>query len=114
METTPDAEAILEPEDHGGVRYLLHTNSYLDESVAVGEVKPEGCPRLVAARQLYQEHAPTDVAGVRAVLSDHTGGICVHREGACTIVSFVAEVREGLFHITRGNPCEAEVAVHPL
>ena len=99
-----DGFTLLDPE--GADKYLLHTNSFLDAGRAGKEVDPDAvCSRLAAARRLYREGAPMDVAGVRAIQSDHTGGVCVHREESCTIVSFVAEVRAGRFHVTRGNPC---------
>jgi isopenicillin-N N-acyltransferase-like protein len=107
IELNADSLALQRPADQGTENYLLHTNCFLDSDLAGREVDLDAaCPRLSAARRLYRERAPADVAGVRAVQSDHTGGVCVHREESCTIVSFVAEVRAGRFHVIRGNPCE--------
>ena len=51
---------------------------------------------------------------MRAALSDHSGGTCVHSPPACTIVSFVAEVQAGRLHVTRGNPCQAAAQTCPV
>jgi len=105
VESTPDAHAVIQPVDQGADGYLLHTNSYLAASLGGLGIQDCGCPRLAAARRLYQQGPPTDVPGVRAIQSDHSGGVCVHQPEARTIVSFVARVRAGEIHITRGNPC---------
>jgi len=106
VEVNAETVALQRPVDQGTENYLLHTNCFLDAGLAKRTVDPDAaCPRLAAARRLYRERTPTDVAGVRAVQSDHTGGVCVHREESCTVVSFVAEVRAGRFHVIRGNPC---------
>ena len=115
VEADTDRLAVLRPADQAGGRYLLHTNCCLDPQLADGEVDPgAACPRLATARRLYRENTPSDAAEVRAVQSDHSGGICVHRPEACTIVSFVAEVRAGRFSVTRGNPCTVPVETHVL
>ena len=115
VEADTDGSAVLRPDGTGVGSYLLHTNSYLDPGLAGRDVDPDSvCPRLSTARQLYREKTPTDAAEVRAAQSDHTGGICVHREQACTIVSFVAEIQAGRFHVTRGNPCEMPVESHTI
>ena len=115
VEADTDGFAVLRPDAAGVGSYLLHTNSYLDSGLAGKAVDPDSiCPRLSTARQLYREKTPTNAAEVRAVQSDHTGGICVHREQACTIMSFIAEIRTGHFHVTRGNPCEMPVATHTI
>jgi len=115
VEADTDGFAVLRPDDRGVGSCLLHTNSYLDSSLAGTDVDLDSvCPRLSTARQLYRERTPTGVAEARAVQSDHTGGICVHREQACTIVSFIAEIRARRFHVTRGNPCEMPVATHTI
>ncbi len=109
IESTDDRHAVLSPQGHGPGSYLLHTNSYLDADLTESPLGPQACPRLAAAQRLYAERTPADVAQVREIQSDHTGGICVHRPDICTIVSFVAEIRRGRFHVTRGNPCQAPV-----
>ena len=115
VEAHADGFALVRPKDVEGENCLLHTNCYLDPDLAGGEPGREpGCPRLAAARLLYRDGCPSDVAGVRAVLSDHTGGVCVHRDEVCTVVSFVAEVRAGRFHVTTGNPCEDPALVYAL
>ena len=105
--------AVLRPPESG--KYLLHTNGYLDPGLAEGR-PGDACPRLRAARRLYRERAPTSAEEMSAILSDHTGGICVHRPDthARTIVSFVAEVRAGHIHVSRGNPCAAPAQTHLL
>ena len=94
--------------------FLLHTNSYLDADLAGEETDPDACPRMAAARRFYAEGVPTDAAGVRAILSDHTGGICVHPPQGRTIVSFVAKLRGGRIRVTGGNPCCAPEQLHCL
>jgi len=112
IESDTEKVALLEPEDREWTPYLLHTNCYLDPDLAGREVDPDAeCPRLTAARRLYREGSPSDVPGVRAIQADHTGGICVHRDDVCTIVSFVAEVCAGRFHVIRGNPCTGSAQV---
>jgi len=112
VEADTDDAAVLRPEDGS---YLLHTNSYLDSGLAERNVDADSvCRRLSAARQLYRDKTPAGPSEVRAIQSDHTGGICVHREQVCTIVSFVTEVRARRFHVTRGNPCEAPVETHAI
>ncbi|MSS71124.1 MAG: hypothetical protein EXS64_06520 [Candidatus Latescibacteria bacterium] len=106
VEMNAERVVVQRPADQGTEDYLLHTNCFLDADLAGAQVDPDAvCPRLTAARRLYREGMPEDAAGVRAVQSDHTGGVCVHREESCTVVSFVAEVRAGRFHVIRGNPC---------
>ncbi len=114
VESTPDNVAVLRPDPEGATPFLLHTNSYLDAGVAGEEVDPDACPRLNAARRLYAERVPADTRAARAVLSDHTGGVCVHLPHACTLVSFVAEVKAGRIHVTRGNPCSHAGEWHNL
>ena len=105
VESHPDGYAQLYPQDLGPENYILHTNCYLDTELVAGEAPEVTCSRLAAARRLYKAHQPTDVAGVRAVQSDHTGSVCQHFEDHGTIVSFVAEVRNKRIHVVRGNPC---------
>lgn len=115
VELNADSLALQRPSDQGAENYLLHTNCFLDSDLAGREVDPDAaCPRLSAARRLYRERTPTDVAGVRAVQSDHTGGVCVHRGESGTIVSFVAEMRAGRFHVIRGNPCVGTVQTYTI
>ena len=115
VEADVDDCAVLRPDTSGVGSHLLHTNSYLDSERAGRAVDPDTvCPRLTAARQLYRDQTPADPAQVRAIQSDHTGGICVHRDQVCTIISFVAEIRTGRFHVTRGNPCEMPVETHSI
>jgi isopenicillin-N N-acyltransferase-like protein len=106
VELNAERVVVQRPADQGTEDYLLHTNCFLDADLAGKPVDPDAaCPRLTAARRLYREQMPVDASGVRAVQADHTGGVCVHREESCTVVSFVAEVRAGRFHAIRGNPC---------
>jgi isopenicillin-N N-acyltransferase-like protein len=99
--------AVQTPEDHGASNLLLHTNCYLDAELAGHAVDPDTvCPRLGTARELYRKCRPQSVEEISDILSDHTGGICVHREGAATIVSFVAEVHLKRIHVITGNPCQ--------
>ncbi|MSP14269.1 MAG: hypothetical protein EXR62_15095 [Chloroflexi bacterium] len=115
VEAHADGFEVLTPEDRGTRGYLLHTNCFLNPQLAGGEVDVDTtCSRLSAAQRLYREKVPVDVAGVRAVQSDHTGGVCVHREESCTVISFVAEVRSGQFHAIRGNPCEGTAQTFTL
>ena len=115
IEAHADGFAPVRPADLGEEGCLLHTNCNLDPGLA-GEAPgaEPGCPRLAAARRLYREDCPSGVAGVRAILSDHTGGICVHRDEVCTVVSFVAEVGAGRLHVTTGNPCEGSALTYAL
>ena len=115
VEANADGFRLLKPEDLGPKHYLLHTNSYLHPSLVAATTEPRTeCLRLAAARRLYAERCPTDADGLRAIQSDHAGGICVHREEACTIVSFVAQVRRQRFQVMRGNPCQASVHTYTL
>lgn len=115
VELNADSFALQRPEDQGTENYLLHTNCFLDAGLAGQEVDPDAaCPRLSAARRLYRERLPSDVVSVRAVQSDHTGGVCVHRGESGTIVSFVAEVQAGRFHVIRGNPCTGSAQTYTV
>ena len=115
IEVEPYRFAELRPKDQGTEGYFLHTNSLLDTVLAGQEVDPDTiCPRLSAARRLYRESLPTNPASVWAVLSDHTGGICVHGEESQTVVSFVAEVRAGRVHVVKGNPCSGQVRTYAV
>ena len=115
VEANADTVAVFGPGHQGSKKQLLHTNCFLDDGLAGDTVdQDEVCPRLAAARRLYRENAPEDAAGVRTVLSDHTGGVCVHRDESCTVVSTVAEVRAGRFHVVWGNPCEGSVRTYTV
>lgn len=115
VELNAERVSVQRPADQGAENYLLHTNCFLDADLAGARVDPDAaCPRLAAARRLYGEKMPVDVAGVRAIQSDHTGGVCVHREESCTVVSFVAEVRAGRFHVIRGNPCAGSARTYAM
>jgi isopenicillin-N N-acyltransferase-like protein len=114
IESTPDDWVTIPPVEEGNCRYLLHTNSYLHAGLGRTKSASAVCPRLASARRLYREHAPRDAVSLRAALSDHSGGICVHTPESCTVVSFVAELETARFHVTRGNPCEAPVQTHLL
>ena len=114
VESTDDRHVALRPQDFGSHDHLLHTNCYLDDDLAGGQSDDPGCPRLAAARRLYAQRTPANADEMREVLTDHTGGICVHRGDACTIVSFVAEVKAGRLHATRGNPCGASASTYAL
>jgi isopenicillin-N N-acyltransferase like protein len=114
VESLPDRIAVMQPDPHTPLPHLLHSNSTLASELPGGGPEAESCPRLAAARRLYAEDTPTDAPGVAAVLRDHTGGICVHTPQSCTLVSFVAEVRAGRFHVARGNPCRAPLTTYAL
>ena len=114
IETDADGFAVLRPADLGAPDYLLHANSPLAPGPG-GLVAPDGgCARLAAARRLYRQAKPSDANGVRAVLADHTGGICVHQPEVGTIISFVAELRARRFNVVRGNPCQGVVQTYRL
>ena len=105
IEVGSDSIALRKPPSE--TSHLLHTNCYLDAGLAGGTVDENTvCLRLGTARSLYRELPPGNAEEITAILSDHTGGICVHRDGAATIVSFVAEIHRGNFHVITGNPCQ--------
>ena len=115
IEAHADGFALVYPEDSGMRKVLLHTNCNLDPGLTGREPGEEpGCPRLAAARRLYHETPPSEAGGVRSIQADHTGGICVHRDDVCTVVSFVAETRAGRLHLTTGNPCEESPLTYAL
>ena len=115
VEANADQYAVLRPVEQNGRNYLLHTNHYLaPELQNYNPAQAEKCTRLSAALRLYHKSVPGDAGELCTVLSDHTGGICVHHDDVCTIVSFTAEIHTRRFRITRGNPCAASGVTYRL
>lgn len=122
VETTVDADGVLEPED--GV--LVHSNHYIHPDLLSAERSVTGLAnsrvRLARIQQRLRELERVSVRDAQALLADHSDGIdsvCAHtkeRNGTLlkTICSMVAVPARRTMWARRGNACEGEFTVYTL
>ena len=92
---------------------LVHTNHYLCHSMRPYQRDIDA--RRSERRQVRAEElVRTERRDLRAILSDHEGGICNHGDerGVKTVFWCVADVTAGEITYGRGNPCDSEAQTY--
>jgi len=113
IETSPDAESYLYPED-GVLTHANHFRTRDTESTLEAQV-PHTLTRGVRVERLFSRlDRPIAESDVTGILRDHYGkprSLCRHSEAeedAQTNVSVVMDLDEGRMLVTGGPPCENE------
>lgn len=121
VEISPAGVAAVRPDERG---WLLHTNHFLDQGLAAGEVvDPEGStrPRLAHLRSILAddlaELAPLELAGRLCGTAGAAAPICVREDPAkpptdrwSTLLTLRLDPAGGLVHYGEGSPAEVAAA----
>jgi len=111
VEACPEKVVVRKPEDN----FIVCTNHFIHPEMKEMEDEterpPDSLQRYIAIYHALEEKGEKlDVKGVQEILSDHTGGVCSHREDIQlgTLWSLIADLQKPLILRAEGHPCRAK------